>query len=101
MKISLTTKNNLIHIGVIMIMISIIVMISVTNARYETIAKLSGKANFPNTVLKVTPLEDNQELQEAVLSLHHCYLLSIYRLPSALKFVENHNGQSLIVNGQR
>lgn len=51
--------------------------------------------------LKVTPLEDNQELQEAVLSLHHCYLLSIYRLPSALKFVENHNGQSLIVNGQR
>ena len=59
MKISLTTKNNLIHIGVIMIMISIIVMISVTNARYETVAKLSGKANFPNTVLKVTPLESN------------------------------------------
>ena len=27
--------------------------------------------------LKVTALEDNQDLQEAVLSLNHCYLLSI------------------------
>ena len=51
--------------------------------------------------LKVTALERNQDLQEAVLSLYHCYLLSIYRLPNAIKFIENQNGQTLIVSGQR
>jgi len=51
--------------------------------------------------LKVTALEKNQALQEAVLSLYHCYLLSIYRLPDAIKFIENQNGQTLVVSGQR
>ena len=51
--------------------------------------------------LKVTALEKNQALQEAVLSLYHCYLLSIYRLPNAIKFIENQNGQTLVVSGQR
>lgn len=51
--------------------------------------------------LKVTALEDNQVLQEAVLSLYHCYLLSIYRLPRAIKFIENQNGQTFVINGQR
>ena len=51
--------------------------------------------------LRVTALEKNQALQEAVLSLYHCYLLSIYRLPSAIKFIENQNGQTLVVNGKR
>ena len=51
--------------------------------------------------LKVTALEDSQDLQEAVLSLYHCYLLSIYRLPNAIKFIENQNGQTFVVNGQR
>ena len=39
--------------------------------------------------LKVKALEADQTLQEAVLSLYHCYLLSIYRLPTAIKFIEN------------
>ena len=51
--------------------------------------------------LKVSALEDNQLLQDKVLSLYHCYLLSIYRLPSALKFIENHNGQTFVINGKR
>lgn len=51
--------------------------------------------------LKVKALEDNQVLQEAVLSLYHSYLLSIYRLPTAIKFIENQNGQTLVVNGKR
>ncbi len=51
--------------------------------------------------LKVTALEDNQELQEAVLSLYHCYLLSIYRLTNTIKFIENQNGQTFVINGQR
>ena len=51
--------------------------------------------------LKVTALEDDQDLQEAVLSLYHCYLLSIYRIPNALKFIENQNGQTFIISGKR
>lgn len=51
--------------------------------------------------LNVTALEDNQELQEVVLSLYHCYLLSIYRLPSAVKFIESQHGESFIINGIR
>ncbi|MBO6138359.1 MAG: serine protease [Lachnospiraceae bacterium] len=51
--------------------------------------------------LKVSALEENQLLQDKVLSLYHCYLLSIYRLPSALKFIENHNGQTFVINGKR
>ena len=51
--------------------------------------------------LKVTALEDDQVLQDKVLSLYHCYLLSIYRLPKAIKFIENQNGQTFVINGQR
>ena len=51
--------------------------------------------------LRVTALEDNQELQEAVLSLYHCYLLSIYRNTGSLKYIENQNGQTFVINGQR
>ena len=51
--------------------------------------------------LKVTALEDDPELQEAVLSLYHCYLLSIYRIPTSLKYIENQNGETFIINGNR
>lgn len=51
--------------------------------------------------LKVTTLEKDQKLQEAVLSLYHCYLLSIYRIPSTIKFIENQEGQTFVINGQR
>ena len=51
--------------------------------------------------LKVMALESNQALQEAVLSLYHSYLLSIYRLPTAIKFIENQNGQTFVINGKR
>lgn len=51
--------------------------------------------------LKVVSLEENQDLQEAVLSLYHCYLLSIYKIPTVIKFIENQNGQAFIVNGKR
>jgi len=51
--------------------------------------------------LNVTALEDSQDLQEAVLSLYHCYLLSIYRIPNVIKFIESQNGESFIINGIR
>lgn len=51
--------------------------------------------------LNVTALEDNQEIQEAVLSLYHCYLLSIYRVPTTIKYIESQHGESFIISGQR
>lgn len=51
--------------------------------------------------LKVTPLEKDPALQDGVLSLYHCYSLSIYRMPNVLKFIENQNGQVLITSAVR
>lgn len=51
--------------------------------------------------LKVTPLEKNQALQDNVLSLYHLYFLSIYRLKSVLKFIENQDGQTITMFGAR
>lgn len=51
--------------------------------------------------LNVIPLEEDQNLQDKVLSLYHCYILSIYRLPTIIKFIENQNGQSFIISGKR
>lgn len=51
--------------------------------------------------LKVTPLENNQTLQDKVLSLYHSYMLTIYRIPNTLKFIENQNGQTFVVTGNR
>lgn len=51
--------------------------------------------------LNVTSLEDNQELQDKVLSLYHSYLLTIYQLPNVVKLIESQNGQSLIITGKR
>lgn len=43
--------------------------------------------------LTVVDLEDDQDLQEAVLSVHHSYIASFSRLRS-IKFIENSNGAS-------
>lgn len=51
--------------------------------------------------LKVTPLEKDPALQEGVLSLYHCYSLSINQIHNVIKFIENQNGQVLITGGMR
>ncbi len=43
--------------------------------------------------LKIVDLEDNQELQERVLSVHHCYVASFARVKS-IKIIENSVGSS-------
>ena len=59
MKISLTMKNNLIHIILFIPIVAIITIFALTNARYEFIANLSGNANFPCTALTLTPSNSN------------------------------------------
>lgn len=50
-----------------------------------------------NTSLKITALEEDQELQESVLSLYHCY--QIYAAGSnCAKIVENHKSIKFIKN---
>lgn len=58
-KISLTMKNNLIHITLFIPVVAIITMFALTNARYEFIANLSGSAYFPYTALTITPYVSN------------------------------------------
>lgn len=45
--------------------------------------------------LKVVMLEDNQSLQEAVLSVHHAYVHTLASTP-AFKIIENHKGVAYI-----
>ena len=47
--------------------------------------------------LRVTALEDNQALQEAVLSVHHAFVITIDATP-ATKLIENQNGTRYITS---
>ena len=50
-----------------------------------------------NLGLKVTALEDDQELQEAVLSVHHSFVITIDATPAA-KLIENQTGSRYITS---
>lgn len=54
-----------------------------------------------NLGLKIYDIEKDQELQDLILTIHHTYILSIYRIPLLIKLIENQNGQSFILTGQR
>lgn len=45
--------------------------------------------------LRIEMLEENQQLQDAVLSLHHTYMLTMSHTP-AFKIIENHRGAAFI-----
>jgi len=45
--------------------------------------------------LKIEMMEDNQELQDAVLAVHHATMLTFAQTPS-VKIIENQNGKSYI-----
>lgn len=50
-----------------------------------------------NLGLKVSNLEDDQTLQDAVLSLHHANVLTVTNT-TAVKIIENHLGKSYIIH---
>jgi Serine dehydrogenase proteinase len=45
--------------------------------------------------LNVVRLEDDQKLQDLVLTIHHCYMHSLFNTP-AFKLIENHMGRALV-----
>ena len=51
--------------------------------------------------LKVKGLENDPDLQDKVLSLYHSYILSVYLMPNAIKFIEAQNGNSFVITGKR
>ena len=51
--------------------------------------------------LKVFELEKDSVLQDAVLSVHHSYVLSSYLLPNTLKYIENNNGQTFVISEKK
>ena len=50
--------------------------------------------------LPITQLEDHPDLQEAVLSVHHAYMVTLANTP-AYKFIENHMGSAQVKNVNR
>jgi hypothetical protein len=50
--------------------------------------------------LKVTPLENDQDLQDAVLSVHHSAIITLNMTP-AVKIIENHEGVAFISTAQQ
>lgn len=49
--------------------------------------------------LKIEMLEDNQDLQEAVLSAHHAFILT-FGATGAFKIIENHDGVAFVLAAQ-
>lgn len=47
--------------------------------------------------LKIEYMEDNQEFQDAILSVHHACMHAL-SATSALKIIENHNGKAYVVH---
>lgn len=45
--------------------------------------------------LKVELLEDDQKLQDLVLTVHHCYMHTLSNT-AAFKIIENHNGAAFV-----
>lgn len=45
--------------------------------------------------LNVAPLEDDKELQDLVLTVHHCYMHALMNTPS-YKIIENHKGLAFV-----
>lgn len=49
--------------------------------------------------LKITMMEDNQKLQDAILSVHHAFIISLSEPNAPIKIVENHKGHRMLFNG--
>ena len=45
--------------------------------------------------LKIVSMEEDEELQDAILTVHHAYMLSISG-SDAVKIIENQNGKAVI-----
>ena len=61
------------------------------NSESKVHSRHISKTKLQKLGLNVTSLEDDQKLQDLILSLHHCYSI-ILEIAPVTKFVENHIG---------
>lgn len=66
-------------------------------AENKTHSKHIHKDRCIDLGINVEVLEDDQQLQELVLTCHHCYMHTL-STSSALKIVENHDGRASVQN---
>lgn len=66
------------------------------NSSYSHSRRISKKG-CKDVGLPIVDLEDNPALQDAVMSLHHCYMITLDKY-SISKIIENHQGSRLIQN---
>ena len=59
--------------------------------------RLTASELRENTALKIVDLEDDQEIQEAVLSLYHCYQI-MAGATNVSKLIENHHQIKFVKN---
>ncbi len=62
---------------------------------------LTGAGVHPNLTigLTVTPIEDDQPLQDLVLTVHHCFMRTLMNT-TAFKIIENHLGAVILKRQQ-
>lgn len=72
------------------------------NDESKTHSRHIDKEKCKNVGLNILDLESDQELQDLILSLHHCYMITLENTSSA-KLVENNAGGSYvrIINSQK
>ncbi len=46
-------------------------------------------------VLNVERIQDSNELQDSILTVHHCYMVAFMNTP-AYKIIENHDGAAFM-----
>jgi len=51
--------------------------------------------------LKIIPLEDDQDLQDDVLTVHHCYMHTFSQNVHLIKAIENHRGIGIFEGGPK
>lgn len=66
-----------------------------THQKSYSHARRLSKEKCKETGLKIVDLEANQKLQEAILSLHHCYMI-LFDIAPISKIVENQNASRYI-----
>jgi len=68
-----------------------------TNSIHKTHGRPIGMSIARDIGLDVIPLEDDQELQEKVLSVFHAITVT-FEVTDCMKFIENHNGRGTFLN---
>jgi hypothetical protein len=62
----------------------------------KTHSRHISTADCKNVGLNIIDMEENQEVQDLILSIHHCYMILLEKT-NLVKVVENHEGNGMLV----